>query len=284
MKCLVAGSAGFIGSHLMKKLKGAEGFDIRTGQDGLDFELVKKSVKGKHLVFHLANKPAHRLSVENPYDVAKNNYMITLNFAEACRLHDVPMVFASSFSVYGKQAPPFREDMPMEPDTPYGVTKQASEELLRMYHDTYGMDIIVVRPSNIWGERDYLHEPLQALPTWVGNVKQGKPLTVFGKNTTRDFTHISDFIEGILLASKKKGWDVFNLAAGKEIRLLDIAQAISENVIVRPLPKHEAERWYGDNSKAKRELGWSPKIKFWQALAEYCRKRLGRDINIPKEI
>lgn len=271
---LVAGSAGFIGSHLVERLPEAEGFDMRTGQDGLDFELVKQAVKGKELVFHLANKPAHRLSVENPYDVAKNNYLITLNFAEACRLFDVKMVFASSFSVYGKQAPPFREDMPMQPDTPYGVTKQACEEMLKMYHETYGMDVVVVRPSNVWGERDYLHEPLQVLPTWVRNAKEGKPLVVYGQNTARDFTHISDFVSGTLLASKQKGWDVFNIAAGKEIRLLDVAKAISGNIVIKPLPKFEAERWFGGNSKARELLGWEPKVDFWNAFRAYLQERL----------
>ncbi|MBI4170423.1 MAG: NAD-dependent epimerase/dehydratase family protein [Candidatus Aenigmarchaeota archaeon] len=278
MSTLVTGSAGFIGSHLAERLLDAEGFDIRTGQDGLDFELVNQAVRGKELVFHLANIPAHRLSIDNPYEITKNNFLATLNFAEACRMHDVKMVFASSFSVYGKQKPPFKEDMPMQPDTPYGVTKQACEELLKMYHETYGMDVIIVRPSNIWGSRDYLHEPMQVLPTWVNNAKRGKPLTVFGENTTRDFTHIDDFIAGILLASKRNGWDVFNIAAGKEIRLVDVAMTISDNIIVKPLPRHEAERWYGDNTHARTVLDWEPKTAFWDAFREYCRQRLGRDI------
>ncbi len=283
MSILVAGSAGFIGSHLMERLPHAETFDIKTGQNGLDFDLVKRCVKNKELVFHLANMPAHRLSVENPYEIAKNNFMITLNFAEACRQSDTKMVFASSFSVYGKQAPPFREDMPMQPDTPYGVTKQACEEMLKMYNETYGMDIIIVRPSNVWGSRDYLHEPLQVLPTWINNARDGKPLIVFGGNTTRDFTHINDFIAGILLASQRNGWDIFNLAAGKEIKLLDIAKAVSDNVTVKPLPKYEAERWSGDNTKARTVLGWEPETEFWSAFRQYCRERLGKEIIFPEE-
>ncbi len=279
---LVAGSAGFIGSHICGRLAFAEKFDIRTGQDGLDFGLVKSMVEGKRLVIHLANKPAHRLSVNNPYEIAKNNYLITLNFAEACRLSDASMVFASSCSVYGKQAVPFRENMDMKPDTPYGVTKQASEELLKMYHDTYGLDITVIRPSNVWGEGDILHEPMQVIPTWIKSEKEGKPLVVFGENTTRDFTHISDFTEGFLLACRPKGWNVYNLSSGKERKLLDIAAAISGNVVVKPLAAFEAEKWQVDNSKARRELGWEPKIEFWHALSEYCMQNLGRPADISR--
>ncbi|MDD5464593.1 MAG: NAD(P)-dependent oxidoreductase [Candidatus Moranbacteria bacterium] len=275
---LIAGSAGFIGSHLADKIKKAEKFDIRTGQNGLDFELVKKSTKGKNLVFHMANIPAHRLSVENPYDIIKNNYMITLNFAEACRLNDTKMLFASSCSVYGKQKPPFREDMEMKPDTPYGTAKQASEELLKMYHDTYGMDVIIIRPSNVWGDRDNLHEPLQVLPTWINNTKSGRPLIVYGKNTTRDFTHISDFVNGVLLASKRKGWEVFNISSGKEIRLLDIAKSISTNIIVKKLPTYEAEKWKVDNTKARKLLKWEPQKNFWVEFEKYFRGRTGKEL------
>lgn len=271
---LVTGGAGFIGSHLVEKLKNSAVFDLRTGQDGLNFETVKDYVKGKELVFHLANIPAHRLSVNNPYDIIKNNFLITLNFAEACRVFDAKMVFASSFGVYGSREPPFREDMPLEPKTPYGVAKKSCEELLQMYHERYGLNIIIVRPSNVWGGRDYLHEPLQVLPLWIRNLKEKKPLIVHGTETTRDFTHISDFVDGIILAGKQKGFDVFNLASGKEIRLYDIAKFLTHDITVKPLPQYEIKRWFGDVSKAKNILGWTPKKDFWKELKKYVSDRL----------
>jgi len=263
MSILIAGGAGFIGSHLVNKV-GGDVFDLRTGQDARSFDLVKQHVQGKDLVYHLANIPAHRLSVNNPYEVMENNYIATLNFAEACRLADVKLVFASSFGVYGKQPLPFKEGSELKPDTPYGVTKKSSEEILKIYHDLYGLDIIIIRPSNVWGENDCLHEPLQVLPTWINNVKDGKELVVFGENTTRDFTHISDFIDGLVLSSSQKGFEIFNIASGKEIKLLDVANYLSDNVVVKPLPKTEIERWRGDITKAKTVLGWKPKKNFWR--------------------
>lgn len=270
---LIAGGAGFIGSHLVDRLK-ADVFDIRKGHDGLNFESVKNHVKGKELVFHLANIPAHRLSVNDPYKIIKTNFMITLNFVEACRIFDIKMVFASSFGVYGNQKPPFKENMPMLPKTPYGMAKKSCEELLQMYHERYGMDIIIVRPSNVWGGRDYLHEPLQVLPLWIKKLKEKKSLTVYGEETTRDFTHISDFIDGIILAGKQKGFDTFNLASGKETRLLDIAKFLSKEVIVKPLPEYETKRWFGDISKARKKLKWSPKMDFWTELKKYKTEKM----------
>lgn len=278
---LITGSAGFIGSNLAKRIQ-AESFDIRTGQNGLDFDLVKKAVAGKELVFHMANIPAHRLSVENPYEVMKNNYLITLNFAEACRMHDVKIVFASSFSVYGQQENPFSEDMKMKPDTPYGVTKKACEELLQHYHEMYGTDVIVIRPSNVWGPGDELHEPMQVLPIWVNAVREKKPITVHGENTTRDFTHIDDFVDGMLLASQETGFDVFNVCSGKEIRLLDIANAITDKIKITELPKYETEQWVGDNSKLEK-LGWKPKKDFWKELEIYCQNRIGRNFSLKRK-
>ena len=269
MSVLIAGGAGFIGSHLTEKI-GGEVFDLKTGQDGRELEAVKKAVKGKELVFHLANFPAHRLSVGNPHEIVRNNYLTTLNFAEACRLEGARMVFASSFGVYGKQDPPFSESSRLAPETPYGVAKKSCEELLKVYHDLYGMDIIIVRPSNVWGERDHLHEPLQVLPTWVRLAKGGKPLVVHGENTSRDFTHIDDFIEGILLASSKLGFNVYNLASGKEVRLVEIARFLSDNIKVEPLSGTEVERWCGDITKAREELGWEPKRNFWEEFRSYC--------------
>jgi UDP-glucose 4-epimerase len=280
---LIAGSSGFIGSHLCQKMPQAQKFDIRSGQDGLNFDIVKEYASGKDVIFHLANIPAHRLSVENPYEIAKNNYLLTLNFAEACRVCDVKkMVFASSCGVYGKLQPPFREDMNLQPDTPYGVTKKASEELLKMYHDMYGIDIIIVRPSNVWGDGDYLHEPEQVIPTWIKNAKSGKPLILYGEETTRDFTHISDFVEGITLASSANRFNIFNISSGKEIRLLDVAQAISEDVVVKQLPNYEASRWFAENKKAKEMLGWRLNIDFWPEFSKYCQKHLGKQIDISR--
>ena len=131
-----------------------------------------------------------------------------------------------------------------------------------------------MRPSNVWGEGDYLHEPLQVLPTWIKNVKAGKELVVLGENTTRDFTHISDFVEGIVLASEQDGFEIFNLASGVETRLLDIAKNLSDNVVVKPLPEHEVGRWRGDITKARSLLNWEPKGEFWEEFEKYKQKLL----------
>ncbi|MBI4021192.1 MAG: NAD-dependent epimerase/dehydratase family protein [Candidatus Aenigmarchaeota archaeon] len=272
MTTLVAGGAGFIGSHLVERV-GGDVFDLRTGQDARNLDTVKQAVQGKDLVFHLANIPAHRLSVERPQEVMHNNYLSTLNFAEACRIHDAKMVFFSSFGVYGKQRLPFAEDSLLQPGTPYGVAKKASEELLAIYRTLYGLEVVIVRPSNVWGDRDYLHEPLQVLPLWIRQVKAGKEIVVYGDKTTRDFTHISDFLDGVVAASRQKA-GIFNISSGKETLLLDIAHSLTDRVTVKPLPPAEVERWCGDTTRAREVLGWQAKRDFWEEFKKYAAKRL----------
>lgn len=270
----IAGGAGFIGSHLTKHV-GGEVFDLRTGQDARDKKQVDAFVRDKTLVYHLANMPAHRLSMDTPARVMENNYLATLRFAEACRRFDVKMVFASSFGVYGRQPIPFAEDGVLKPLTPYGVAKKSCEELLQLYHEQYGVEIVIVRPSNVWGDGDHLHQPLQVLPIWIERVKAHEPLVVFGEKTSRDFTHVSDFVRGTVSAGAHDRFDIFNIASGKEIRLVDIAKNLSDNVQIRELPGYEVDRWQGDISKAKRLLGWEPEKDFWTEFTHYKEKRLG---------
>ncbi len=272
---LVAGGSGSIGTGIMEGLPKAQNFDKREGHDGLDFDAVRHAVKGKDMVFHLANIPAHRLSKDRPREVSMVNFNVTMNFLEACRINDIKMVFASSFGVYGRQEPPFSEEMLPRPETPYGVAKFACEDMMRVYNELYGMDLIVVRPSNVWGPKDYLHEPMQVLPLWAEKVKRGETIIVHGDRTSRDFTHISDFVDGFMRASQQGGFQVFNLSSGKEIRLLDVARFMTDKVEVVQLPGYETCRWVGDISKSRRVLGYDPKVDFWEGLEGYCRERIG---------
>ena len=92
---------------------------------------------------------------------------------------------------------------------------------------------------------------------------------MYGEKTTRDFTHISDFLDGLLKASGQKGFEIFNIASGREVRLLDIAKSLSDKVVLKPLPRHEVERWRGDISKAREVLAWQPKKDFWEEFKKY---------------
>ncbi len=263
-KYLIFGSAGFVGFNLkieLERFVGNEviGFDRRDPKKPRDILINKQElydeVENADIVFHLAAIPAHRLSVRNPEEILQNNIECTLTIAEACRLHNKPMVYASSFSVYGNQPPSWTEDMPMSAETPYSLSKVICEQILQFYHKFYGLDVKIARFSNVYGPFEEFHDPMQVIPTWLNQAKKGEKITVYGENTTRDFTYVFDICYGLMSISRTPGFDIYNLCSGKEVKLLDIAKQITSNIQVLPLPSYETERWVGDNSKITK-MGW----------------------------
>lgn len=261
----VFGGGGFLGVNLCKALR-KKGHDVisidkRNGMDILNWnDEIENYIKNCDLCFHLAAIPAHRLSVEDPYDVIYNNYIVTLNIAQACSFYQKKLIYASSFSVYGKQEVPWTEDMPLQSDTPYAHAKVACEDLLRLFSKLYGANIIITRFSNVYGEHEELHQPIQVLPIWFKAYKEGKPIKVMGETTTRDWTYVGDVVNALLILMDQDGFDVFNICRGKEISLMNIAKIFCDDIEVLPLPEYEAVRWVGDNSKM-RSLGWKPMME-----------------------
>lgn len=274
---LVIGSEGFIGSHLKEELN-ARGFDRKIGMNALDQDLVKREVFQQDTVFHLANIPSPKFSVSDPHFIVHNNVVTTLNIVEACRIYETKLIYLSSYSVYESNEPPYTEDMQLHPKTPYGTSKLICEEILQNYHERYGVNIVIIRPSNVWGGRDYLHAPIQVLPLWLKLARKGKPISINGKELTRDFTYISDLIEGIKLASELDGFHLMNMSGGKMISMYDVAKKICDEMGVELLIKdsnpNEPKRWWGDISLAKKLTGWEPKVDFWKKFEEYKKERL----------
>ncbi len=263
----IFGGSGFIGTNLASELKKQSheviNFDRRDKENPRDILTAQvpldDCVKEADVVFHLAAIPAHRLSVNSPFEIINNNYLTTLHIAEACRKFNKKLIYASSFSVYGNQRVPWQETDALHSHTPYSHCKIACEDMLKVYHRLYGLKVIICRLSNVYGEFEELHQPLQVLPIWLKCRKEKKPLKVYGEKTTRDFTHVQDIISALILLMDKDGLDIYNVCCGKERRLIDIARLISEKIEILPLPEYEAIRWVGDNSKLKR-LGWKPQF------------------------
>lgn len=280
MDMLCTGGSGFIGTNLVKRLEkdghSVQNLDIRNGP-GYNvnyFPRINHFMTQHDIVFHLANIPAHRFSMASPYEIILNNYQTTLNIAEAVRRSDRcnKIVFLSSFAVYGKNRNiPWTEDASVQATTPYGLCKIQCEELLNKYHEWYGIDIIIIRPSNVFGEYEELHKPLQVIPKWFDDTRCERPLVVYGEQTYRDFTYVGDIVDGIIQASKQKSPKVYNLCSGEIAYLKDIAYKISSKVEIVDLPSHETVHWLGSYEKAKRELGYRPTKTIWTWLDE--RKR-----------
>jgi UDP-glucuronate 4-epimerase len=176
-------------------------------------------------------------------------------------------IFGSSSSVYGKNTKiPFSEDDKTDsPISPYAATKKAGEVLCHTYNYIYGLNIVVLRFFTVYGPRG---RPDMAPYLFTKNILEGKPITVFGDGSSkRDYTYISDIVEGIISAlNKDLGYQIFNLGDSKTISLKQLISIIEQHtgkkakIIRKEMPKEDVPVTYADISKAKRYLNYSPVI------------------------
>ncbi|MEM4668737.1 MAG: GDP-mannose 4,6-dehydratase [Nitrososphaerota archaeon] len=308
---MVTGGFGFIGSHLVEKLLGIgeevvvlshpnppennskytlsnpNSHKMRiVYSDMKDLDSVIGVLKMFKLdvIYHLAAIASHRLSVREPYAYLENNYISLLNLLEATRIVEPSpkIVFTSSSSVYGDHEPPLREDLEPRPRGPYALSKFFGERLCKLYVDMYGLDCSIVRYFNVVGERCRGNIVFKI---FAENILAGKPLDVNGrwidgefKPAQRDFTYISDAVEGtIAVGMKARGGEIFNIGFGRPVSILRVAElmmeAFNKKVMVnfRELQPHESLISYCDNSKARNILGWRPRIDIEEMVQRYVK-------------
>jgi UDP-glucose 4-epimerase len=216
VKVLVTGAAGFIGSHVCDHLV-KNGYDVVALDDlsggfednvNAKAKFVKGSVNDVDLinnlfeenkfsyVFHLAAYAAEGLSHFIRRFNYNNNLIGSINLINAAINTGTVkcFVFTSSIAVYGKNQLPMKEEMMPQPEDPYGISKLAVEQDLKSAHEMFGMDFIIFRPHNVYGERQNIGDPYRnVVGIFMNQIMQGKKLTVFGDGMqTRAFSHIDD--------------------------------------------------------------------------------------------
>lgn len=297
---LVTGGAGFIGSNvaefLIKQGKHVRIFDnFSTGKranleafaakaeviegDLRVFESVKRAMHGVRYVLHIGAVPSVPLSVEDPQATNDANITGTLNVLLAARDEKVErVVFSSSSSVYGDTPElPKREDMPPNPLTPYALQKLTGEYYCRMFWQLYGLPTVALRYFNVFGPRQNPQSQYAAvIPRFITAIVHGEPPTIFGDGTqTRDFSYIDNVIEANLAACaapKAAFGEACNVACGGRLSLLDLVATINEIVGKSVKPKFEPVRAgdilhsQADIAKAKKLLGWSPRVEFREGI------------------
>ncbi|MBI4118592.1 MAG: NAD-dependent epimerase/dehydratase family protein [Parcubacteria group bacterium] len=306
MRILVTGGAGFIGSHLVRrlldsghdvisidnlnsyydpKLKQARLRDIASGVKNYRIDIAQEDalekVFQKHsfdCIYHLAAQAGVRYSLENPFVYADANYKGTLNIFELARRHGIKrVVFASSSSVYGKDAVPFREDMKV--DTPvsiYAASKRAGELLGHSYAHLFGMNITCLRFFTVYGPYG---RPDMSPHTFTKAILEGKPITFFNKGRMkRDFTYVDDIVEGLMAALRKpKGFEIINLGCGNPTSLRDFVNAFESalrkkaKIKYAPLQAGDMVETYADIAKAKKLLGYTPKTAVEEGVERFVR-------------
>jgi len=296
-KILITGGAGFIGSHLAKRLQD-EGeqvvlldnfhpllYNPALKQQRLDkmFEphkrprfLVGDILDNKILetvfseekpdkVIHLAALANPALSLDHADEYTLINVVGTLRILEMCRRHDIAqLIFAGSSSVYNDQQTPFVEtSYPLRPNSPYGASKAAAEVYCHMWHDLYGLPITVLRFFSVYGPWG---RPDMAPMIFARQVLKGETLQVT-RDRQRDFTYVSDIVEGIVAAVEKKlDYEVINLGRGEPIELTQFIAALEKaadkkaKIIMRDAPPGEMRITYANTDKARNLLGYKPQV------------------------
>jgi dTDP-glucose 4,6-dehydratase len=187
-------------------------------------------------------------------------------------------VHVSTDEVYGslpenRPEVKFTEQTPMAPNSPYSASKAASDCFVRAYHETHGMPAVITRCSNNYGPYQF---PEKALPLFITNLMQGMKIPLYGDGmNVRDWLYVEDHCEGIwAVLNKGKAGEVYNIGGNNEMTNRKIVETILKEMgkswdegvqMVKDRPGHD-RRYAIDASKMKRELGWSPKHNFEQAI------------------
>jgi len=309
---LVTGGAGFIGSHLVEALL-AWGREVVVLDDFDDFydpaikhrnlarlrdarlQVVEGDIRDARLVerlfaergfasvIHLAARAGVRPSIEQAPLYTSVNLDGTTCLLEAARRHGVErFVFGSSSSVYGNNPKvPFAEDDPVErPVSPYAATKRAGELLCATYHHLYGLHVACLRFFTVYGPRQ---RPEMAIHTFTRLLAGGGEVEQYGDGSSaRDYTYVSDIVDGILRAWERcRGYRIYNLGGSRTVTLQELVRKIADRLGVPPrvrvLPAQpgDVERTWADVSRAREELGWEPTVDLDSGLdlfVEWFRK------------
>ncbi len=314
-KYLVTGAAGFIAHRVCQMLleEGHTVVGVDNMNDGYDARLKKwhlaqivpfkkftfnkqnicnmaalKDLMTEHkhfdAVINLAARAGVRSSTVTPAEYFNTNLMGTLNLLELCREHGIPkFVLASSSSVYGNDAP---LPTPEEADSnhamqPYAASKKSAEVLCHSYHYLHGIDVTVFRYFIVYGPGNRPDQSMFRFTQWIS---EGRELRLLGDgNQSRGFTYLDDISEGTILGLKPLGYEIINLGGHELIKITDMIAKlegiIGKKAIIKRLPVNKADvlaNW-ANVEKAKRLLGWEPKVTldegFRREVEWYQRER-----------
>lgn len=268
---LVTGGAGFIGSNLTAELlkrgdrvrvldnfstgkrenltpfKGQKRMELIEG-DLRSFHTVRQAVKGVDYILHQGALPSVPRSIADPITTNDVNILGTLNVLEAAKEFGVKrVVFASSSSIYGNSPTlPKSEEMPVQPLSPYALSKYAGERYSQIFHQVYGLETVCLRYFNVFGpNQDPTSQYSAVIPKFIKSISEGIAPVIYGDGgQSRDFTYVANVVEANLLACKSAGapGQVFNIACGQRHTLLDLVAAINRGLGTKVEPRFEQER------------------------------------------
>jgi UDP-glucuronate 4-epimerase len=312
---LVTGAAGFIGSHIAQALlqrgdrvvgvdnlndyyapaqKRANLDELRGHAANFTFveadlcerDLAQRLLAGHAFdaILHLAGMAGVRNSIQEPHRYFSVNLEGTLSLLEAARRQpNINFVFASTSSVYGANAPtPFVETDPCDrPLAPYAASKRAAEILGFTYHHLYKLNFTALRFFTVYGPRN---RPDMMAYMVVDNIFFGREVPLYNQGQVwRDWTYVDDIVAGVIAAGDRPlGYEIINLGRGEPVLLADFVKRIEEltgrkaNFVPAPLPDTDVPSTHADISKARRLLGYQPRISVPEGVARFWQWYQGR--------
>ncbi|AXR81217.1 NAD-dependent epimerase/dehydratase family protein [Natrarchaeobaculum sulfurireducens] len=298
-RVLVTGGAGFIGSHLARRLTpdadvvvldslengdpGAVPADTTLLEADLrDTDALAEAMVGVDVVFHQAALVSIGASVSDPTTSHVTNVDGTIAVLEAARDADARAVLASSAAIYGDpETVPIPESAPKQPQSPYGLEKLTVDHYARLYHDLYGLETVALRYFNVYGPGQRGGDYSGVIDVFLEQARRNEPITVHGAGTqTRDFVHVDDVVEAnCLAATTDRVGKAYNVATGDAVSVRELAELIrkvtgSDSEIVHTDPREgDVERSRADLSNVRERLGYEPSISLEEGLRELASAR-----------
>jgi UDP-glucuronate 4-epimerase len=306
MKIMITGGAGFVGSHVVKKLKNEHDilivdslhpyYDPKWKQKRLDMLLTNENVQWRKVdicqqqeledafssfqpecVIHLAAIPGVQPSLQDPaayVDVDVKGTVHLLSLAAKYRVSR--FVFASSSSVYGANGMrPCREDEELQPVSPYAAAKAAAEMFCQTYQRLYDLPVTIVRPFTVYGPEQ---RPDMALWKFATKIYHGEPLVIYKGGIGRDYTYVTDIADGVVKAALLPAARnrTYNLGNGKVIAIhdlvLEIENALERRAIIEwcDLPPGDVPMTWADTTRAEEELGFRAQVSITEGIQRFA--------------
>lgn len=296
MRILVTGGAGFIGSNVVDRF-------VSLGHEVAVFDNLSSGVREfvnpkarlfeadltdaaavetclaefrPEVVDHHAAQIDVRKSVEDPIHDARTNILGALALLQSCTRHKVrKFVYASTGgALYGEgRTLPATEDHPVNPESPYGVSKHTLEHYLYLWKLLHGLDYTVLRYPNVYGPRQNPHGEAGVNAIFIGLMLHGKRPKIFGTgDQVRDYLYVGDVVDANVIALERGSGEMLNLGTGVGTSVNDIVRELNAilgtrlDSIHEPPRAGEVQRIYLDAARAKQVLGWAPKVSFRDGL------------------
>ncbi len=306
-RILITGGAGFLGSNLAKRCLelGAEVFIFILPDENLERvenikdkiniimgdltkeEDVKRAIEGKDYLFHFAWQTELKKSMENPMRDLMRDGCGLVNILECCRKYnpDIKIIYPSTVTVVGNvEDLPSNEDVRENPESVYEIHKILAEHYLKMYYETYGLKICVLRLSNVFGEGQRIDNPNRGVLNFmIGRALRGEVLKVYGGGLfIRDYNYVQNYIDAFLLAavSDNVNGKVFVIGSGEGVMFRKVVEKIKnivenltgKEVVIESVPFPEGEHkinrrnFIADSTRFREATGWYPRVGFDEGL------------------